>query len=108
MDIYNPQAMPRYNLEIPEEFRKICRKLCQDESLPRFTSNEDLIQYLVANLDLCERKVVEAYIVSLFALNLSDRELLQVMQLAGSDLMISGEEGVVKEFFGLISSALDP
>jgi hypothetical protein len=107
MDIYHPDRIPRNPQEIPEEFRKMCWKLSQDEVQPRFTSQNDIVNFLVKDLDSRERSVVKAYFDSLFALNLSDRELLRVWRHAGSDWLVSGEEGVVKEYFGMISKALD-
>jgi hypothetical protein len=107
MDIYHPDVMPRSPQEIPREFQKMCLRLCQDEPIPRYDSHEELISYLIADLDSRERRVAKDYINSLFALNLSDRELLTVSCHAGSDLKILGEEGVVKEFFGMLSSALE-
>jgi hypothetical protein len=107
MDIYHPTVMPRKWHEIPQEFRKIWRKLSQDEPYPHYGSHEELMKYLIADLDSRERRVAKDYINSLFALNLSDRELLTVSCRAGSDLKILGEEGVVKEFFGMLSSALE-
>ena len=107
MDIYHPKVIPRNPQEIPEEFQKMCWRLSQDVDVPRYDSQEELMKYIIADLDSRERKVVKAYIGSLLALNLSDRELLSVSRHAGSDLIIFGEEGVVKEFFGLLSSALE-
>ena len=86
MDIYNPDVMPRSPQEIPEEFQKMCWQLSQDELMPRFTCAEDNVNDMTSDLDSRERKVVEAYFDSLFALNLSDRELLSVWRHAGSDL----------------------
>ena len=107
MDIYHPDRMPRSLQEIPEEFQKMCMRLCQDEVQPRFSSQEDIINFIIEDLDSRERKVNKAYLDALLALNLSDRELLRVWRHAGSDWLVSGEEGVVKEYFGMISSALD-
>ena len=107
MDIYNPDVMPRSPQEIPEEFQKMCWKLSQDEPTPRFTSAEDVVNYMTSDLDLRERKVVKAYFNSLFALNLSDAELLSVWRCAGSDLLMSGEkEGQVKDAFALMASLI--
>jgi hypothetical protein len=107
MDIYNPTQMPRSYFEIPEEFRKMCSKLSQDEHLPHFSSEEDFINFLTSDLDLRERKVVKAYFNSLLALNLTDRELLTVWREAGSDLLVSlDEEGIVREWFTVMASLI--
>ena len=105
MDIYHPDRMPRSPQEIPEEFQKMCMHLCQDEEKPRFTSTEDIANYITSDLDLRERKVAKAYFTSLFALNLSDADLLSVWRRAGSDLLVSpGVEGQAKEFLDSIAS----
>lgn len=109
MDIYNPRAIPRNVREIPEEFQKMCMKLCQDESMPRFASLEDLINFIMKDLDLREKKVVRTYINALLALNASDADLASVWRRAGSDLILSGEkEGMMADFFRLIASSIDP
>ena len=109
MDIYHPDRMPRSSREIPKEFKKMCWKLSQDGDTPRFSSEEELNAYIIADLDSREKKVVKAYFDSLFALNLSDHELLSVWRTAGSDLLMNGEkEGDVKEhFFVPLCKALD-
>ena len=107
MDIYNPDVMPRSPQEIPEEFQKMCWQLSQDVDLPRCESDEELIAFMMKDLDAREKKVIAASIRALFALNLSDRELLTVSFHAGSSMMMLGEEGAVKEFFGLVSSTLE-
>jgi hypothetical protein len=107
MDIYNPDVMPRSPQEIPEEFQKMCWQLSQDVDLPRCRSYEELIAFMTEGLDAREKKVIAAYIRALLALNLTDRELLTVSFHAGSSLTITGPEGGVKDFFGLISSTLE-
>ena len=107
MDIYHPMAMPRSPQEIPREFKKMCWQLSQDVDLPRYKSDEELIAFMIQDLDAREKKVNAAYIRALFALNLSDRELLSVSIHAGSSMWMLGEEGAVKEFFGLVSSVLE-
>jgi hypothetical protein len=99
--------MPHSPQEIPREFKKMCWQLSQDVDLPRYKSDEELIAFMIKDLDAREKKVNAAYIRALFALNLSDRELLRVSFHAGSSMWMLGEEGAVKEFFGLVSSVLE-
>ena len=107
MDIYHPDGIPGSPQEIPEEFRKMCMRLCQDEIKPRFTCAEDVVNYMTSDLDSRERQVVKAYFDSLFALNLSDRELLSVWRIAGSDLLMSlGKEGQIRDAFVLMASLI--
>ena len=75
--------------------------------MPRYKSDEELIAFMIKDLDAREKKVNAAYIRALFALNLSDRELLSVSFDAGSSMWMLGEEGAVKEFFGFVSSVLE-
>ncbi len=109
MVIYHPKVMPCNLQEIPQEFRKMCMRLCQDEPIPRYESHEELFAYIIADLDSRERQVVKAYFDSLFALNLTDREFLSVWRTAGADLLMNGEEeGDVKEYFFVpLSKALE-
>jgi hypothetical protein len=109
MDIYNPRAIPRNVREIPEEFQKMCMKLCQDEPMPRFASPEDLISFILMDLDSREKRVVKDYINALLALNASDADLASVWRRAGADLILSGEkEGMMADFFRLIASSVEP
>ena len=85
----------------------MCWRLSQDVDLPRCNSDEELIAFMIADLDAREKRVIAAYMRALFALNLSDRELLTVSFDAGSSMWMLGEEGVVKEFFGLVCSTLE-
>jgi hypothetical protein len=107
MGMYHPDRMPCSPQEIPEEFQKMCWQLSQDVDLPRWSSYEELIAFMIEDLDSREKKAIAAYIRSLLALNLSDRELLTVSRHAGSSLTILGEEGGVKDFFGLIAKTLE-
>jgi hypothetical protein len=107
MDIYHPDVMPRSPQEIPREFQKMCWQLSQDVDLPRCESHQELIAFMIKDLDARERVVIADYIRALFALNLSDRELLTVTFDAGSSMWMLGEEGVVKEFFDLVRGTLE-
>jgi hypothetical protein len=108
MDIYHPDVMPRSPQEIPREFQKMCWQLSQDVDLPRCESDEELIAFMIKDLDAREKAVIADYIRALFTLKLSDRELLRVSFHAGSSMWMLGEEGIVKEFFGLVCSTLEP
>jgi hypothetical protein len=99
--------MKDYMMEIPEEFRKLCREFYQGVSELHPTKAK-IIDAAIDVLTIEESAATIKYLDKLIASKLSEDELWRLWEQAGSTVRITdGTPGMSAKFLQLIKDALE-